>query len=465
MAASSSSSSSIASGADTSQLRARGTGAALVPSTATAAGAAAAGAGAGARSHSTDSHSQSHSHSHSPFSAHTHSHSGDSEEAAALAAAFSGASDRGSKIILWGLASNVGLTVAKGLGGYFLHSASLLADAGHSLSDLLGDLVVLFSWRLSRRPASKAFQFGYGKFEALGSLLVASLLVGGALGIGVHSYFLFLQALSHAASGAAPELAHAADTMLSNSSSLFGSLGEHGHSHSHAHTHTLDPNAAWVAFLSVAIKEWMYRATLKVAKEEGSNVLEANALHHRSDVFSGALAGVAIVGSSLGFPMLDPVGGLLVAGMIIKSGSEIGLNALKELVDYVVDPELNEKVRKYVLSLRDGVFQSEGHDHDHAHEHEHAHERGHDDHAHAHEHEHAAAPIKLPIVSISSVRTFKSGTYLLLDLAVGFPPTLTIQEASQAADRLSDAVKAKFPSVKEVVVRFDADSEGSAEKI
>lgn len=144
---------------------------------------------------STRSHS-SHSHSHSPFGhSHTHSHAGDTEEAAALAAAFSGAGDRGSRIILLGLASNVALTVAKGLGGVFLHSASLLADAGHSLSDLLGDLVVLFSWKLSRRPASKAFQFGYGKFEALGSLLVASLLVGGALGIGksrttivIHNY-------------------------------------------------------------------------------------------------------------------------------------------------------------------------------------------------------------------------------------------------------------------------------------
>ena len=134
------------------------------------------------------SHSHSHAHSHSPFGhSHSHSHAGDTEEAAALAAAFSGAGDRGSRIILLGLASNVALTVAKGLGGVFLHSASLLADAGHSLSDLLGDLVVLFSWKLSRRPASKAFQFGYGKFEALGSLLVASLLVGGALGIGTRA--------------------------------------------------------------------------------------------------------------------------------------------------------------------------------------------------------------------------------------------------------------------------------------
>lgn len=131
------------------------------------------------------SSSHSHSHSHSPFGhSHSHSHAGDTDEAAALAAAISGAGDKGSRIILLGLASNVALTIAKGLGGVFLHSASLLADAGHSLSDLLGDLVVLFSWKLSRRPASKGFQFGYGKFEALGSLLVASLLVGGALGIG-----------------------------------------------------------------------------------------------------------------------------------------------------------------------------------------------------------------------------------------------------------------------------------------
>lgn len=223
---------------------------------------------------------------------------------------------------------------------------------------------------------------------------------------GVHSYFLFLQALAHAASTNAPELAHAAETVLSNSTSIFGSLGAHSHEHAHA----LDPNAAWIALLSVVLKEWMYRATLKVAKEEGSNVLEANALHHRSDVFSGCLAGVAILGSSLGFPMLDPVGGLLVAGMIIKQGSEIGLNAAKELVDYVVDPELTTKIEAYVLSLRDGTV-IEDDEHNHEHEHEHTHEH--------------VTPQKLPILSVTGVRTFKSGTFTLVDMAIGFPETLT----------------------------------------
>lgn len=215
----------------------------------------------------------------------------------------------------------------------------------------------------------------------------------------------------------APELAHAAETMLSNSSAMLGgssTAGETGIAASLGHVHTLDPNAAWVALLSVVVKEWMYRATMKVAKEEGSNVLEANALHHRSDVFSGMLAMVAILGSAYGFPMLDPVGGLLVAGMIIKQGSEIGLNAAKELVDYVIDPELNEKIEKYVLSLRkdDASERQEGVHEPHA---------SSSDTTQGHDH----VDIKLPILSVSSVRTFKSGTFTLVDLAIGFPPDLT----------------------------------------
>lgn len=255
---------------------------------------------------------------------------------------------------------------------------------------------------------------------------------------GVHSYFLFLHALSHAATTAAPELAHAADTMLNSTTGVLSSIG------GHAHVHALDPNAAWIALLSVLIKEWMYRATIKVAKEERSNVLEANALHHRSDVFSGCLAGVAILGSSMGFPMLDPVGGLLVAGMIIKQGSEIGLNAMKELVDYAIDPELTGQIEHWVLSMREDSAAVSTHDHKH--------EDGED-----HGHSHASSDLKLPIRSVSAVRTFKSGTFTLADMAIGFPPDLTVAQASKVADQIADSVKSQFPGIKEVVVRFDAE--------
>lgn len=91
-----------------------------------------------------------------------------------------------------GLGSNVGLTVSKGLAGIWMNSASLLAEAGHSLSDLLGvselelptrrwtnhlqDFVTLATWRISRRSPTDAFPWGYSKFETFGSLSVSVIL-------------------------------------------------------------------------------------------------------------------------------------------------------------------------------------------------------------------------------------------------------------------------------------------------
>jgi hypothetical protein len=163
-------------------------------------------------------HDHGHDHSHGLFSTHKHDHSEGAEQ---LVKAWSaGKLDRGTKITLlgrWdvlrilpfspiliaGLGSNVALTVAKGLAGLLMNSASLLAEAGHSLSDLLGvsgrwmtqrvrpdaqDFVTLATWRISRRLPTDAFPWGYSKFETFGTLSVSVILVGGAIGIGLHSY-------------------------------------------------------------------------------------------------------------------------------------------------------------------------------------------------------------------------------------------------------------------------------------
>lgn len=88
---------------------------------------------------------------------------------------------------------------------------------------------------------------------------------------------------------------------------------EHTHIHAHSHGHgdgLLDPNAAWFAGVSVLAKEWLYRITKRVADEERSPVLLANAVHHRSDAFGSAVALVAIL-AHWWFPhlALDPIGG------------------------------------------------------------------------------------------------------------------------------------------------------------
>ena len=172
------------------------------------------------------------------------------------------------------------------------------------ISDLLGDLVTLATWRLSRRPPSELYPYGFGKFEVIGSVTVSLLLTGGALGIGYHSLTLLIEALAHSAA------ALPAGAMQDVVASVAHTLPSSGAGHAHGHGHALDPNAAWFALASVLGKEWLFRATKRVADAERSPVLYANALHHRSDVYGSSVALMAILGTWW-FPHLplDPIGG------------------------------------------------------------------------------------------------------------------------------------------------------------
>lgn len=145
------------------------------------------------------------------------------------------------------------------------------------------------------------------KFETLGTTTVSLLLIGGALGIGFHSYHLLITALSETA---ATLPSGPLQVVLENVTSVAPPV-PHVVAH-HSHGAAVDPNAAWFAAISVLVKEWLYRATKKVADDENSPVLLANAIHHRSDAYSSFVALFAILGSWM-FPSvpLDPIGGKL----------------------------------------------------------------------------------------------------------------------------------------------------------
>jgi divalent metal cation (Fe/Co/Zn/Cd) transporter len=153
-----------------------------------------------------------------------------------------------------------------------MNSAALLAEAGHSLSDLLGDFVTLFAWKFSRVPpsgeldlfipyligpdlrAKEKYPYGRGKFEALGSTAISLLLVGGALGIAFHSTHMLSHALEATIPTMQPGAAQSALQAIVNISNHLPEIG-----HSHGHGSVLDPNAAWFAAVSVVAKEWLYR--------------------------------------------------------------------------------------------------------------------------------------------------------------------------------------------------------------
>ncbi len=133
---------------------------------------------------------------------------------------------------------------------------------------------------------------------------------------------------------------------------LEGIVGEYmgwelGHSHSHGHGgHGAGPTqiALYAAVASLLVNEVLFRATLFIAKKERSQVLEANAWHHRSDAMSSAAAFVGIVGSMAGYPQFDPIASVVVSGMIIKAGFYIFTDVIRELTDRNMDHAVHDQL-------------------------------------------------------------------------------------------------------------------------
>jgi hypothetical protein len=152
--------------------------------------------------------------------------------------------DAGVRITRIGLYSNLGMAIAKGVGGYAFNSQSMIADAWHSLTDLASDILTLATVSWSLKPPTAKFPTGFGKVESLGSLGVSGMLLFGGCFMCLNSCEIlyahfFLDA--HAAAEAA--------------------LHAHGHSHSHAHDTTPSLHAAWLAAGTVILKEWLYQAS------------------------------------------------------------------------------------------------------------------------------------------------------------------------------------------------------------
>ncbi|KAL7753988.1 mitochondrial metal transporter [Sorochytrium milnesiophthora] len=241
------------------------------------------------------------------------------------------ANNRGSRITIIGILANIGLGAAKAIGGWYYHSPSLLADAGHNLSDLLSDAITLYTFRRSRRPASPRFPYGRGKIETIGTFTVSGLLLGGSALFSLNSLDALLAVVS-------PETA----------GYLSSWIGHHGHSHGgesllRGEGHQLDYKALGLALGSWGVKETLFRATQRVGKELNSPVLIANAYHHRADGWASAVAVVGVGGSLMGVPIMDPLGGLVVSAMIARIGWGMGVSSLKELIDASLEPQALEK--------------------------------------------------------------------------------------------------------------------------
>jgi len=227
-----------------------------------------------------------------------------------------------------GAVLNIGLSVSKFIVGIFAHSPALISDAAHSFSDIATDAVTYYAHQKAREPADFRNPFGYGKYESFGTVVIGTILIATGVGVGAHSGGCFFDILNQVPTGnveAAIELGKNAA-----SQGPVGQIADMATAEV-----TLPPlAAAAMAAISLGSKEYLYQITLAAGKAANSSVVVANAHHHRSDAMSSAVALIGIAGGmAMNAPFLDPLAGIAVAGMVIKSGYDISTEAVSELLD------------------------------------------------------------------------------------------------------------------------------------
>ena len=224
------------------------------------------------------------------------------------------------RVTLLGSAGNVILVIVKFIAGILGRSSAMIADAVHSLSDFLTDIIVLVFVGISARPQDSSHDYGHGKFETLATLFIGLALIGAAIGI-IVSGALKLAAWLQGADLVAPR-----------------SL------------------ALWVAILSILIKELMFRYTDKKGRDLSSPALTANAWHHRSDALSSIAAAIGIGGALLfggRWTVLDPLASIVVGAMLLKVAWEIMKPCLGELTDESLPKKTEDEIIDIIGSFPD----------------------------------------------------------------------------------------------------------------
>ena len=222
------------------------------------------------------------------------------------------------KVTLWGSVGNLVLLSFKFVAGIVAGSSAMVADAVHSLSDFLTDLIVLVFVRIGAKPQDESHDYGHGKFETLATLFVALALVGAAIGIIVKGSLKIARWLQ-------------GETL-----------------------ETPGMLALWAALLSILVKEILFRYTIAKGKALESPAVIANAWHHRSDALSSIGAAIGIGGAILlgqRWAVLDPLASIVVGGMLVKVAWDLLKVSTGELTDSSLSAETEREIEDIFRSF------------------------------------------------------------------------------------------------------------------
>ena len=215
------------------------------------------------------------------------------------------------RVTLAGSAVNVVLLVFKFVAGFLGGSAAMIADAVHSLSDFITDVIVLLFVKLSSKPEDSDHDYGHGKYETLATSL-----------IGLALMFVGIMILYNG-------VCSIASAIMGNPLPQPGMI------------------ALAAALVSIALKEWAYRFTVKVGRKCESQAVIANAWHHRSDALSSIGTAVGIGGAILlgeKWTVLDPIAAVVVSVFIIRTAWQLTKQSAGELLEQSLPADMEREI-------------------------------------------------------------------------------------------------------------------------
>lgn len=267
---------------------------------------------------------------------------------------------------------NILLAIVKIVIGLVGNSAAIFADGFHTLSDVFSTVLAIVGVRISSKEDDKEHPYGHEKLEAIvGKLLAIFLIATGAL-IGWEGIKI----------------------ILSGEIQKPGSI------------------AIVAAIISIVVKEWMYRYTLKASKYIDSTALKSDAWHHRTDTFSSIGTLIGVTGAILGFTILDPLASVVVSILIIKVGVEIYMQSVKELIDTSADEETE-------LSIENIAINIEG------------------------------------VKSMDLLKTRVHGNRLFVDIEIGVDGNIKVIDAHDIAENVHDELERQVPKIKHCMVHVN----------
>ena len=281
--------------------------------------------------------------------------------------------EESNKVTKQSIAWNILLTIIKIAAGVFGKSSAMIADGLHSASDIISSVGVLLGNYISATPVDKEHNYGHEKAETLVSFLLSILLIVVSGSIGIKA----VKSLGDIDEIAIP---------------------------------TVLPLV--VAIISILIKEYQYRITIKIAKKINSPALKADAWHHRSDALSSVAAFVGIGGAMLGFKVFDPIASIVVAIFVAKVGIEILVGSTNELMDVSIDLEQEEQIKE-IAKNTEGVR------------------------------------------NLGEIRSRKHGAMAYVDLVICVDGDLTVREGHDIANQLEKDIIREMEFVKGITVHVE----------